>query len=118
MEAVQQLELTDIQIQRLNQVRIYLGFMWVSELCTADGKRIQSHISKHQKDEEEYAPTLTKPHQPKPNAASWKILDRVIQSLTTANGATLLESNALGDWIDNHSRIGNWQAYTEPKGKL
>ena len=53
IEVAQQLELTDIQMQRLNQVRIYLGFMWVSKLCTADGKRIRSHISKHQKDDEE-----------------------------------------------------------------
>ena len=50
--------------------QMHLGVMWVRDLCTADGKRIRSHISKHQKNVEEYAPTLTKPYQPKPNTAS------------------------------------------------
>ena len=95
MEAAQHLELIDIQLQQLNQVRIDLGFMWLRKLSIADGNRIQNHLSKYQKDEEEYKPTLTEPHKPKPTTASWKILHRVIQSLATAEEVTLLESNAL-----------------------
>ena len=86
---------------------MHLGFMWLSERCTADGQRIRSHISKHQKDKEEYKPTLTKPHKPEPNTASWKIIDRVIQSPTTADEATLLDSNAVGNWTENHRRVGH-----------
>ena len=85
----------------------------MSELCTVHGKRIRSHISKHQKNEEEYAPTLTKPYQPKPNTASWKILDRVIQSITTSNELTIRDEYSLGTWTANHSRLGNWQANTD-----
>ena len=77
---------------------MYLGVMWISEMCPADGKRIRGHISKHQKNEEEYATTLTKPCQPKPNTASWKILDIIIQSITIANEFTIREEYSLGTW--------------------
>ena len=87
--------------------------MWVSKLCTADGKRIRGQISKHQKNEEEYVPTLTKPYQPKPNTASWKILDRVIQNTTTSNEFTIRDEYSLGTWTEHHSNLGNWQAYTD-----
>ena len=70
MEAAQHLELIDIQLQQLNQVRIDLGFMWLRKLSIADGNRIQNHLSKYQKDVEEYKPTLTEPHKPKPTTAS------------------------------------------------
>ena len=112
MEAALELDLTDIQMQRLNQVQMYLGVMWVSELCTADGKRIRIHISKDQKHEEEHAPTLTKPYQLNPNTASRKILDRVVQSITKSNEFTIRDEYSLGTWTENHSKLGNWQAYT------
>ena len=37
MEIAATMELTPIQMKRLNQVKIYLGVMWVSEISTIDG---------------------------------------------------------------------------------
>ena len=92
---------------------MYPGVIWVSKLCTADGKRIRGHISKHQKKEEEYVPTLTKPYPPKPNTASWRILHRVIQSITTSNEFTVRDEYSLETRTENHSKLGNSQAYTD-----
>ena len=105
MEIAQTLNLVIIQMRRLNQVRIYLGIMWLSKICTIDRKKIRSHTSKHQKNEQEYKPTLSRSYQPKPNTLSWRNLDRVICSLTHDDDITLLELIQLGDWTKNHSNI-------------
>lgn len=75
MEIYQPPQLTAIEMRRPKQVRIHLGIMWLSKIYTIDGKKIRCHISKHQKNEQEYKSTPSKPYQPKPNTASWSILD-------------------------------------------
>ena len=51
MEIAQELDLTSIQMKRLNQVRIHLGVMWLSEISTIQGTRIRSHITDFKKQE-------------------------------------------------------------------
>ena len=61
-------ELTPIQMKRLNQVRIHLGVMWVSEISHIDETQIRNDIIIHQVDKMAYTPTLTKLYQPRPNS--------------------------------------------------
>ena len=112
MEIAATMELTPIQMKRLNQVRIHLGVMWVSEISTIDGNQIRNDIIRHQVDEMAYKPILTKRYQPHPNNASWKILDRLIHQITSEKNQNLVRGRKLGKWTKHDSTIGVWPAYT------
>jgi len=64
------LDLTTVQLTRLNCVRMYLGVTYLSEMCTVDGQYIANGVLKRERDTDEYVTTLTRPHQQKPNARS------------------------------------------------
>ena len=99
-------------MKRLNQMRIHLRVLWVSEISTIDGNQIRNDIIHHQVDEMAYKPTLTKPYQPQPNNASWKILDWLIHQITSENNQNLIPGRTLGKWTKHHSTIDVWPAYT------
>ena len=106
------MEFTPIKMKRLNQGRIHLGAMWVSEIRTIEGTQIQNGIIYQQLDETADKPTLTKPYHPHPNGASWRILDCMISQIATDNNQKFLPERQLRERTSNHSTIGFWPTYT------
>ena len=51
--------LTDIQLTQMNCVRMYLGVMYLSEICTLDGKSISPGVLNRTRDIDEYKTNLT-----------------------------------------------------------
>jgi hypothetical protein len=101
MERVTKLEFTQNQRERINCVRMYLGVMYLSEICNMSGSELQAGIENDTHDKDVYNVTMQKPKQNKPNSYSWKFLTRTIQSFTT-DGKKL--KSTLGPWTGNHSR--------------
>ena len=112
--AMKNLKLTDVQLTRLNCVRMYLGFTYVSEICTVDGRKVAKGVLRREKDGDEYVTTLTRPHQKKPNSASWKFWEKLITALTEADNKTL--RTRLGRWTEYHSSAGEWESYIDQHG--
>ena len=81
---------TVTQLQRINCVRMYLGFTYISEICNTTGSCIHSSILSWTKDAGPYHTTLSRPTQPRPNNHSWVLWERVLQSITTKDGKTLI----------------------------
>jgi hypothetical protein len=108
MERVTELELTRNQQERINCVRMYLGVMYLSEICNMSGSELQTRIENNTHDKNVYNVTLQRPKQEKPNSYSWKFWKKAIQSFTH-NGKKLIST--LGPWTGNHSRSGRWNAY-------
>jgi hypothetical protein len=108
MDMVIKLELTAKQRERINCVRLYLGVMFISEICTIAGTSFRPGIEDGTYDEDAYRTTLTKPNQIKPNISSWNLWRDALQTLTT-DGTTLI--NALGSWTLDHSKSGRWKSY-------
>jgi hypothetical protein len=72
MERVTELELTQNQQERINCVRMYLGVMYLSEICNMSGSELQTGIENNTHDKNVYNVTLQRPKQKKPNSYSWK----------------------------------------------
>jgi hypothetical protein len=94
---------------------MYLGVMYLSEICNMSGSEIQIGIGNNTHDKNVYNVTLQKPKQKKPNSYSWKFWKRAIQSLTT-DGLKL--NLTLGPWTGNHSKSGRWNAYRSKVNKV
>jgi hypothetical protein len=108
MDIVRQAGFTEVQEHRINCVRLFLGVMYFSEICTIDGTTIRDGITTGNNDNEEYILTLKKAIQHRPNTRSWNLWTQAITSITS-DGKVLQES--LGDWTTNHSTSGRWNAY-------
>jgi hypothetical protein len=108
MDIVRQVGFTEVQEHRINCVRLFLGVMYFSEICSIDGTTIRDGITTGHNNNEEYILTLKKAIQHRPNTRSWNLWSQAITSITS-DGKVLMES--LGDWTTNHSRSGRWNAY-------
>ncbi|OEU11291.1 hypothetical protein FRACYDRAFT_246405 [Fragilariopsis cylindrus CCMP1102] len=104
----EELNLTDIQLERINCVRMYLGVMFLSEISTIAGTALQPGITTGNNNELTYNTSLTKPNQKKPNNQSWALWTKVI-SRYTSNGSTL--NQPLGQWTQAHHTSGRWESY-------
>jgi hypothetical protein len=83
---------------------MYLGVMYLSEICNMSGSELQTGIENNTHDKNVYNVTLQRPKQTKPNSYSWKFWKfwkKAIQSFTQ-NGKKLILT--LGPWTTNHSR--------------
>jgi hypothetical protein len=97
------------QMERINCVRMYLGVMYISEICNEEGTAIREGYEDGTNRQETYNITLTIPKQKKPNTSSWKLWWKVLQSFTTGGSKRL--TKGLGEWTENHSKPGQWIAY-------
>ena len=96
MELSQTLQLTPWQHQCLNQeVWLYLGVTWISKLSNQEGAHIRTHDHNHRGNIPTNKPTLTKAYQKCPNAASRKIMDRVINKITEQDKTTFKQQYTL-----------------------
>jgi hypothetical protein len=68
METVTELEFTKNQQERINCVRMYLGVMYLSEICNMSGSELQTGIENNTHDKNVYIVTLQQPKQKKPNS--------------------------------------------------
>ncbi|OEU15138.1 hypothetical protein FRACYDRAFT_239817 [Fragilariopsis cylindrus CCMP1102] len=109
MERAIDMSFTTNQMERINCVRMYLGVMYMSEICNEEGTAIREGYKDGTYDQETYRVTLTRPKQNKPNKASWKLWSKVLQSWTENNNNLL--TTTLGKWTNNHSASGRWNAY-------
>jgi hypothetical protein len=94
---------TTIQLERINCVRMFLGVMYTSEICTIDGVSIRPGILKGSHETNDYMITLTTPKQTKPNRRSWELWARLITDFTM-DGKQLKQQ--LGKWTSDHSTSG------------
>jgi hypothetical protein len=108
MERAIKMKFTTIQMERINCVRMYLGVMYMSEICNEEGTAVREGYEYGTNDQDVYKITLTTPKQTKPNVASWKLWWKVIRSFTTDNNKLIKQ---LGEWNKNHSKSGRWNAY-------
>ncbi|OEU08199.1 hypothetical protein FRACYDRAFT_249987 [Fragilariopsis cylindrus CCMP1102] len=115
MERVVELDFTQNQKERINCVRMYLGVMYLSEICNTAGDRLQTGIEENKHDKEVYTVTLHAPKQKQPNSYSWKFWKKAIQSFTT-DGRKLNEQ--LGPWTGDHSKSGRWESYQSKDNKV
>jgi hypothetical protein len=103
MDIVKQAGSTEVEEHRINCVRLFLGVMYFSEICTIDGTTIRDCITTGHNDSEEYILTLKKAIQHLPNTRSWNLCTQAITSITS-DGKVLQE--LLGGWTTSHSTSG------------
>jgi hypothetical protein len=115
MDRVNELSFTQNQRERINCVRMYLGVMYLSEICNTAGDALQKGIEKNTHDKNVYNVTIQRPKQKIPNSYSWKFWEKAIQSFTT-NGKEL--DKKLGPWTKDHSRSGRWETYESKDNKV
>ena len=108
MDIVRQGEFTAVQEHRINCVRLFLGVMYFSEICSIDGMNIRDGITTGKNETEEYVVSLKKARQHLPNTRSWNLWKQAITSVTI-DGTALKEP--LGDWTIHHSKSGQWKTY-------
>jgi hypothetical protein len=108
MERAISMKLTQIQKRRINAVRMYLGIMYLSEICNTEGDSLISGIEDNTHDKDYYYTHLQKPKQNKPNTRSWNLWKKVILSFTTNNKKL---KRHLGKWTLKHSNAGTWKSY-------
>jgi hypothetical protein len=68
MERVTELEFTQNLRKRINCVIMYLGVMYLSEICNMSGSELQAGIENSTLDKDVYNVTMQKPKQKKPNS--------------------------------------------------
>jgi hypothetical protein len=108
MERTISMDLTLIQRRRINSVRMYLGVMYLSEICNIEGDSLVPGIVNNNHDKTYYSTRLKKPKQNKPNTRSWNLWRQVIQSFTIDNNKL---KTHLGQWTQKHSNAGMWKSY-------
>jgi hypothetical protein len=79
MERVTELELKQNQQERINCVIMYLGVMYLSEICNMSGRKLQTGIENNTHGKNVYNVTLQRPKQKKPNSYSWKFCKKAIE---------------------------------------
>jgi hypothetical protein len=109
MERAIEMTFTTNQMKRFNCEQMYLRVMYMSKIFNEEGTAIREGYEDGTYEQEIYKITLTVPKQKKPNTSSWKLWWKVLQSFTNGNNNILPER--LGDWTDNHSTPGQWNAY-------
>ena len=96
-----------------------LGVQYVNEICTIDGTSFIPGILEGDDCQLNYQTTLTKPNQEKPGEHSWIIWRRILKILTSAPKTTTNRlQQRLGNWINTHSKCGQWLSYQDKNGKF
>ena len=103
MEQAQTMDLTTVQMERINCVRMYLGVQYINEICNTSGYGSVVGIMTGQTRNLEYKTTTTKPYQIKPNTRSWTLWRQVLETLSTNNRL----KTKLGECKKDHSRYGH-----------
>ena len=105
---------TDSDIQAINRCRLYLQVECLSDICTADGLKLDPGLQLK-------PPTVTStstmqwPRQALPGRISWAAWRRFIQTYTRTRSTDKLRIE-LGQWTLPQIRI--WPAYYEPSSQL
>jgi hypothetical protein len=94
---------------------MYLGVMYLSEICNMSGSKLQTGIENNKHDKNIYNVTLQRPKQKKPNSYSSKFWKKATQSFEQ-NGKKL--NSTLGPWTIYHSSSGRWNAYRSKNNKV
>jgi hypothetical protein len=110
MDRVITMNFTKNQRERINCVRMYIGIMYLSEICNVAGDRIMPRIETGHHDKMYYTSTLQQPKQQRPNDSSFKLWKEVLDTFTTTN--RVLKHN-LGRWTKHHSKSGRWHSYQD-----
>ena len=111
MEHANDLDFTLIQMKQTNCVRMYLGVTYISEIGTICGNYLVNGIINGNIDNLEFETTLTKPKQQlqRPNTRSWTVWKQMLSPLIKGRQLKI----PLGQWKNNHSKTGTWNAYCE-----
>ena len=110
MERVSTMNFTKNQRERINCVRMYIGIMYLSEICNVAGDQIRPRIDSGNHDQTYYTSTLKQPKQQRPNDSSFKLWRDVLNTFTTTNRVL---KHKLGMWTKHHSTSGRWHAYQD-----
>jgi hypothetical protein len=110
MERVIEMNFTKNQRERINCVRMYMGIMYLSEICNVTGDRIMPRIDIGNHDATYYTSTLQQPKQQRPNNSSFKLWKQVLDTFTITTTNRVLKQR-LGRWTKDHSTSGIWQSY-------
>ena len=108
MEIALAQDLTEDELKRFNYCRLFVGAMYLSEICKAEGSSLVPGISTGDTSYTEYKTTLQQPKQQKPDKKSWKVWTKVLAYIT--KGSNTLK-NDLGKWTEAHSDAGTWKSY-------
>ena len=101
---------TDLQMKQINSCRLYLGVMYLSEICNVDGTHIVDGICDGDISNLQCIPCQDKIYQPYPNTKSWALWDSLLQFATIHPDSTELK-NSLGEFTIHHSKHHRWNAY-------
>jgi hypothetical protein len=114
------MKLADIQLEIINFVRMYIGVMYLSKICTISGKYIRKGIYNNTHKIEECKITMSKPKQNRPNNCSWRLWRRVLKTFTinTITGNSRKLTTSLASWTENHSKSGQWESYQSKDKKI
>jgi hypothetical protein len=86
---------TSDKLALLNQCRLYLKVTWLSEICTADGTKIESRVM-----QKPYAisirPRYNYPNQNYPSASAWSAWSSALQHLCRSGNYL---ASPLGPWV-------------------
>ena len=107
-EIVLSQDLTDDELKRFNYCRTFVGAIYLSEICKAEGSVLVPGISKGDTSNTEYKTSLRKPRQQKPDKKSWKVWTKVLSYIT--KGSNTLK-NDLRKWTEAHIDAGTWKSY-------
>jgi len=108
MDKAISMDFTPTQLERINCVRMFIGVMYTSEICTIDGASLRPGILNGNHNTHEYVITLSTPKQSKPNRRSWDLWAKLVTEFTS-DGTRLKQQ--LGRWTSDHSKSGRWSAY-------
>ena len=75
-------DLTNNELKRFNYCRLFVGAMYLSEICKAEGSALVPGISKGETECKEYTMSLRKPRQQKPDKKLWKVWTKVLACIT------------------------------------
>jgi hypothetical protein len=105
---------TDSEIQGINRCRLYLQVECLSDICAADGVRLDPGI-------QEKAPTVTSRStiqwqcQGLPGPRSWAIRHRFLKTYTRDSASNRLRQT-MGSWTQLNLRT--WNAYYDPSSQI
>ena len=108
MDIAIQSKMNDGQIRMVNCCRVYLCVECLSDICSADGKRINPSTMDC-KEEAKIATTEDWPRQPRPGKQHRKTWKKLLESISNNNKLT----TGLGDWTHEPAEQ-RWEAYYDP----
>ena len=87
----------------LNQCRIYLQIIWLSEIVSGDGRRIRRQAVLGNREDTAYTPFLW-PRQNRPSKGAWTEWQQWLKTtFGVAHGNEIVLGNPLGAWTTDHN---------------